>query len=30
MEEAWALGEPAPYDTENTRLIHKTELKELE
>ena len=29
MEEAWALGEPAPYDLENTRLIHRSELTEI-
>lgn len=29
MEQAWALGEPAPYDQNNTRLIHKTELTPL-
>jgi hypothetical protein len=26
MEEAWALGQPATYDPENTRLIHRSEL----
>jgi hypothetical protein len=25
MEEAWALGQPATYDPENTRVIHRSE-----
>jgi hypothetical protein len=29
METAWALGEPATYDKENTRLIHRSELNPL-